>query len=1246
MATIDTTQAPYYDTFSKDDNYTKLLFNPDRPLQQRELNELQSVINQKIHALGDSLFKEGNIMSGLDFSLTKNTSAHTITVSLKPGFIYLNSEAHWTTGSTVTIPDTGRSYINAYIDEDIVTSTDDPKLNDPTLGVPSSSASGADRLKSNVVFVVYTPSTGTANDLSTGAQVYVFQDGNLNVVTDKPGVSNIMDLLATRTYETNGHYRVSGYDLSINPKQPNNTSVAFTVTDGRAYVKGYRVQKESATSLNVPISTDNRQVINEPALYNAATKKLELSQRPLKAVSSVTASVLKTVAVTRTSSMLDPFPAGSYGSGIVAIKNITSAKGTVYGTLDNPAVSGHPADFTVTGGNSITWSSGSSVIPTTGGTYQVTYLYTKVMDAVNDYKITTSTTQRDENGFARVYIDFSAKSGDKPSTIAGFSQVNTTYTFYLARRDLISLNAVGDFIVTPGTPDTIDKVQISNQSDSNTLPIGWITVYPNSTTASANAYTITNLTFGDLQKMLARVQNLEYNVGQMAQDISASTGQDPLKLRGVFSDGFTTVQQADEDIFGDDTTPWVENGKTVSEVAHAFSDASITLGYQNADIYGTPTVSSTTNADSEFVNLMTWPGKMVSGNYKNIKELSQTIATGIMNVNPYAVYPTQAGALSLSPAVDNHEDTTQITVNNVSYKTLKVWRFWNHGGKNWTKDSQYIYDHMNTISWTNTDTTWVAQGYGGQKAGGGNGKGWSGTGKGSIVESGGQKTEEEMKKYARSITVSFTAKGLKPLDDKLRIYWDGNGVDGSLGLVTTPVSPSTAGSVSGTIRADATGVAKGTFTVPANQPQGKHSVILKTDTTGVATSSAKATYTAASKDITVTDIINTTFIQAEFVDPLAESFQFEGDRIITGVQLYFQSKDTTVPIKVQIRPLADGGLPSSQVMGESLLLPAAVKTSADGSVPTMFAFDNPVLVESGVNYAFVVMSNSNDYNVYYAQMGQRKIGTDNSVLISNPYGGTMFSSANAISWTVHQDSDLKFDLFTARFREGNSTILFNPWTPTNHDIGVLTIPTMTEAEKSGIVMEYRVLLASANSTDTLANAPWKAIDLDTSEIDLGGYIKQIQLRITFTASKYMSPFVTLDTVTLMGLLTDLNGTYVSKNIDLGDNGTFNTVSISYRVHNETGTTVTPKLHVGQADTALTWYTLDAIKALGATVTTVVSNPDVNGFQTVATTIGLTSAIPGVGTLGATVAKLRLDLHSDVAYIRPRVQQLSVILTDE
>ena len=205
---------------------------------------------------------------------------------------------------------------------------------------------------------------------------------------------------------------------------------------------------------------------------------------------------------------------------------------------------------------------------------------------------------------------------------------------------------------------------------------------------------------------------------------------------------------------------------------------------------------------------------------------------------------------------------------------------------------------------------------------------------------------------------------------------------------------------------------------------------------------------------------------------------------------------------------------------------------------------------------------------------------------------------------------------------------------------------MTEAEKSDIVMEYRVILESDSSTATIETAPWNLIDYKTDEIDLGGYIREIQLRITFTSTKYMSPFVTLDTVTLMGLLTDLNGTYVTRTIDLGDNGNFNVINFSYNEYNVGGTSVTPRFHVGQSDTALSWRTVDQLENDGATVSVSYSKPNVNGFVAVRGTIKLASSMDGVGTLGATTAKMRLDLHSDVAYRRPKVQQLSVILTDE
>ncbi len=49
---------PYYDDFNKDDNYYRVLFNPGRPVQARELTGLQSILQNQIESFGSHIFKD------------------------------------------------------------------------------------------------------------------------------------------------------------------------------------------------------------------------------------------------------------------------------------------------------------------------------------------------------------------------------------------------------------------------------------------------------------------------------------------------------------------------------------------------------------------------------------------------------------------------------------------------------------------------------------------------------------------------------------------------------------------------------------------------------------------------------------------------------------------------------------------------------------------------------------------------------------------------------------------------------------------------------------------------------------------------------------------------------------------------------------------------------------------------------------------------------------------------------------
>ena len=1238
MATVDQSKAPYYNSFDPSDNYTQVAFTADKPLQQREVNELQSELNYRIKGIGDGVYREGAVISGLDFSIGTEANSQ-LPINLQSGMLYIAGKIIATDAVTVNIPATGDGYVYATYVEEVVTSADDPSLNDPV----STSISGADRIKSSISL------TSAAVD-DTSVIVYHFQDGSLFIDVDTPVSDDIMKTLAQRTQETNGSYRVSGLGLSVDKTQTTDSNVSVLVGDGLAYVRGYRIKKVASSRVSITPATTTRQVINETQSYDSTLGYISLYSAPVANVVSVTAPVSVAETVSRGSGLADTFK----NTNVVGIKSVTSSKGTVYGTLDNPATTANPADVTLVNGNQISWRSGSSVIPTTGASYQVTYYYVKTMISGTDYSISTDAASNSST-IPKTRIVFSGMGGDKPVTDQRVATaVSITYNFYLARRDLITLDAVGAFHTVAGSPDTIDSVTIPTTSnDDLSLNIGWVTVYPNSKYAETNDYTVTNLTFAQLQKLQARIQTLEYNQATMAQDISAAQGHDPLSLRGVFSDGFNSLERADIDIFGsvaDDGTDtrWKENGEIVPMAAWSFDDAYITLPYKSSNIIGN-TVNTMSAGTAPFTNPMQWTGRVITAPYRITTELSQGLATGDISINPYMIYQVQTGTLALNPAADVWQDTNTVVVNNKIVKNLNVARYWMHNGKNKTADAEFIYNNANNINWTNTNAGWVT-GQDWTDAPSDLAKGTRGTGTayGTTVTNGGENTTITAIPYMRPITVNFTAKGLRRNSDNLYVKFN------NIILSPTPVSPSVVGSKAGTIKADGNGVAAGQFTIPAGQPTGTVDVfVMNDDADGT---SANTTFTSSGTTKTVEEIINTTFYQVKLTDPLGESFQFDGDRLVAGANLYFSEKDTTdtaPSVIVQIRTMSDGGTPTQEVIGQSILNASDIKVSTDASVATSFYFDNPVQLDAGSSYALVVISNSPNYRVFYAQMGQNRLDT-NTMLATNPFEGVMFSSANAQSWTVHQDSDLKFDIMIATFSDGSkSTVLFDPVDLKNADgtypdITVSTLVSALAPTTTVVTWEYRVILQSDSNSTSIDDGthPWYTVG-QTGELDPGALIRVIQLRATFQSSKYISPRLSTDVLNINSLVSGTKGTYVGKNVDMGNTAGYNTITSSYQQYQPAGTTITPKFLMWHSNEAMpsTWETLDTLKTNhGATVSSTVSSTDVNGYATVTNVITLPESY--TGAIGFNTFKQRLDLSSTTQFVRPNVRTLKVVLTDE
>lgn len=155
-------------------------------------------------------------------------------------------------------------------------------------------------------------------------------------------------------------------------------------------------------------------------------------------------------------------------------------------------------------------------------------------------------------------------------------------------------------------------------------------------------------------------------------------------------------------------------------------------------------------------------------------------------------------------------------------------------------------------------------------------------------------------------------------------------------------------------------------------------------------------------------------------DPLAQSFftyGFTGGVFITGIDLFFQSKDQSVPVTLEIRPLING-LPGPLVEDQPdyyVFKPASeILISNDASIPTRFNFKVPIYLPEDSDFCFVVRSNSNNYNIWTSKMGEKSLETG-YVIHEQPYVGSMFKSENNITWIPEQFEDIKFTIYRAEF---------------------------------------------------------------------------------------------------------------------------------------------------------------------------------------------------------------------------------------
>lgn len=324
--------------------------------------------------------------------------------------------------------------------------------------------------------------------------------------------------------------------------------------------------------------------------------------------------------------------------------------------------------------------------------------------------------------------------------------------------------------------------------------------------------------------------------------------------------------------------------------------------------------------------------------------------------------------------------------------------------------------------------------------------------------------------YMREKSVKFTASGLSP-ETLHFVFFDRDNVT-DMCRSSGKAAPSVDGLIS-----DASGVINGVFAIPPNRfftgaKVLKLTTVKDADQWGSDAdySTASATYFAGGLDLTKQEINMTvitptwseqTFTESmtipnppappvppgqatEFAapapanqwaitfgggrDPVAQSFRFDGDRFITGVDLFLATIDKENPsIWVSVRKM-ENGYPVSTDLGKVDVNLVETSAMADpyGQTLTRVTFPHPIRTEGGKEHCIVVGGWSPGTRVWVSRVGDPLIDNQDQIVETQPLTGSFFKSQNGTTWNAEQFEDLKFNLRIAKFKSKSMVVGFTP----------------------------------------------------------------------------------------------------------------------------------------------------------------------------------------------------------------------------
>jgi len=831
----------------------------------------------------------------------------------------------------------------------------------------------------------------------------------------------------------------------------------------------------------------------------------------------------------------------------------------------------------------VNWDLGGSE-PAGGVTYYVTYTYWNHATE-GDFICSSSYDSYPDIGIygpkdLRDSIDLRHPvgwSGDAPVD----GNINVAYTYYMTRRDLLVVSTKGEIFIIEGISD-VHPARPKVKEDTMAICELRVQAY---TYGSGNVM-VTMLetrrsTMEDIKIIEKRVNNIEY---YQALDLLEKDAIDQYTIdskSGVLVDNFKGSSRADIGFNRVGITFGVafDTGRECIQVRSKINN----IDLENV-ISSTSTVQKT--------------GKMITLPYYVTIGETQPFASQMKNVTPYLVFPWK-GNLALDPREDYWVDTTVAPDLRVTTgPTADELSFWTSKDP-WQISATPWEEHIVGVSRTSKGMNWYGNNWqspGWQHPGLHRSDGWS-NGHETIIETSGYNerkvtqvsysAETQTKDmgdriidttiapYIRSKIITVTGSKLRPaveiglkMDDKV--------------MFMVPIAPTVAGAHSGCVMTDVTGKFTARFTIPANTfNTGERSITAYNynaepdDDTGASAvynafgigQTRQKTYLSASyiqpKENVISELegfgratkevvpvvpeIASAFSGFSGADPLCQSFMYGVSFFLKEVGLFFASKDTTLPITVQIRTM-ENGYPAPGILGTVDVYPGSINVSATAAIETRVSFPEPIFIEASKWYALVIMADVTTYNMWIATMGGIDV-TTGMMITKQPHKGVLFTSSNNVTWVADPNSDIKFNMYYCLFPSMTGDLILN-----------------SQTVNASILSLVSTEVLPGNITDQATALTWYLDDNPPSTYDkvmrsnettyLKYEISHGRLKATFTTNNnLLSPVLNLERLGLLYAKYD-TGTksYITRNVDLSSNP-FGTLKVIIEMNKPTNTNV-------------------------------------------------------------------------------------------